>query len=117
MSARLDIAAVAAALAENMADLARELCGEPTSRRGDDWRFRGKGSLAVQVAGPRRGRWRDFEAGVGGDAIDFVSHRLGLSKREAWEWGLDRLGYGRSSGARPTTARTAPAPLRKALEP
>ena len=31
-----------------------------------EWRYRRKGSLAVNVAGPRRGTWRDHEADVGG---------------------------------------------------
>ena len=44
--------------------VARELLGDPVRRPASgEWRYRRKGSLAVHVAGPRRGTWRDHEAG------------------------------------------------------
>ena len=47
--------------------VARELLGDPVRRPASgEWRYRRKGSLAVHVAGPRRGTWRDHEADVGG---------------------------------------------------
>ena len=35
-------------------------------------RYRRKGSLAVHVAGPRRGTWRDHEADVGGGVLELL---------------------------------------------
>jgi putative DNA primase/helicase len=85
--------AVAADLAGRLPELLRKLTSlEPTSRGRDIWRYRRKGSLAVVVAGPRRGRWFDHEAGVGGDALALVAHLRSCSVRAAWEWALDWLG-------------------------
>jgi putative DNA primase/helicase len=86
---RRDMPAVAADLAGRLPELLRHRLGlEPTSRARGEWRYGRKGSLAVIVAGPRRGRWFDHEAGVGGDALALVAHLRGCSMREAWEWAL-----------------------------
>lgn len=84
---------VAALLAERIADLAPELVGsEPTTRGRTEWRWRGKGSLAVHVSGPKRGRFYDNEAGVYGDALALVAHLRRTSMREAYLWALAWLG-------------------------
>lgn len=81
--ARHTAAEVAELLAERMPELAHHLAGEPSHRGRDEWRFRSRGSLAVKVAGPKRGSWFDHEAGVGGDALGLVAHLLGCPMREA----------------------------------
>jgi hypothetical protein len=84
--------AVAAMLAERMADLSRELVGaEPTACAGTERRFRRKGSLAVEVSGPKRGHWYDHEAGQGGDALGLVAHLRCTSMHDAWQWALGWL--------------------------
>lgn len=93
-------------LAECMAELARALAGEPTSRSGDTWRFRGKGSLAVVVSGRKRGAWHDHEAGLGGDPLGLVAHLHGTSMREALAWSLAWLG----DAPRSTTTGAPPRP-------
>ena len=86
---RPDMPAAAVELAARMRKLLPSLSDrEPTSRTRDTWRYGRKGSLAVVVSGPRRGRWFDHEAGVGGDALALVAHLRGCSMREAWEWAL-----------------------------
>lgn len=93
MAGPRDIAAVSARLAERMTELARELAGaEPTSRSGTEWRFGRRGSLAVMVAGPKRGAWCDHEAGEGGDALGLVAHLRHTPMREAFRWALAWLG-------------------------
>ncbi len=81
--------------------VARELLGDPQRRTPTEWRYRGKGSLAIHVAGPRRGTWRDHEAGVGGGVLEFVEHIEGTDRAGGVEW-LRRRGLlaGRGQGLR-----------------
>ena len=71
--------------------VAQELLGEPVRRSaGGEWRYRRKGSLAVNVDGPRRGTWRDHEAGVGGGVLDLLAHVEGLGRNNALAWLRER---------------------------
>ena len=64
--------------------VARELLGAPVRRPASgEWRYRRKGSLAVHVAGPRRGTWRDHEADVGGGVLELLAHVEGQTRPEA----------------------------------
>ena len=64
--------------------VARELLGDPARRPSSgEWRYRRKGSLAVHVAGPRRGTWRDHEADVGGGVLEFLAHVEASAARSA----------------------------------
>jgi hypothetical protein len=65
---------VASQLAEAMPELLFTLLGEPSFRGRQAWPFRTRGSLSVEVAGPKRGVWYDYEAGRGGDALALVAH-------------------------------------------
>lgn len=55
-------------------------------------RFGSKGSLAVTVAGERRGRFADFEGGLSGDLVDLVAWALGCDLKGAIAWARDWLG-------------------------
>ena len=84
--------------------VARELLGDPQRRTPTEWRYRGKGSLAIHVAGPRRGTWRDHEAGVGGGVLELVEHIAGTDRAGAlgwlrWRGLLARDGKGRLFGS------------------
>ncbi|WPB86416.1 DUF7146 domain-containing protein [Sediminicoccus rosea] len=92
MKERPDIPEVVAMLSARMSELAMQLCGEPTERGRDTWRYRRKGSLAVVVQGAKRGSWFDHEAGQGGDALGFIAHLNGKPMREAYRWALGWLG-------------------------
>jgi putative DNA primase/helicase len=110
-----DMPAVAALLAERIAELAVELVGDkPTTRGRAEWRFRSRGSLAVVVAGPKRGSWHDHEAGCGGDALGLVAHLRHTPMAEAWRWALGWLGI--REGEQPHTPQPRPVapPQRKA---
>lgn len=120
MSARPDAAAVAELLAERMTELAHDLAGEPSHRGRTEWRFRSRGSLAVVIAGPKRGAWRDHEAGEGGDALALVAHLRRTSTREAYHWALAWLGLaggGEPRAAPPRPAAAPPEAVRDAREP
>jgi hypothetical protein len=104
MPVRLDLDAVNALMADRMGDLARALLdGDPTSRRGDECRYRRKGSLAIIVSGPKRGTWHDHEATLGGDPVGLVAHLRRIPMREAFSWSLAWLGEAQHS--------SPPAPL------
>ena len=71
--------------------VAQELLGEPARQtRSGEWRYRRKGSLAVYVDGPRRGTWRDHEAGVGGGVLALLEHIEGVDRAGALAWMRDR---------------------------
>ncbi|MFL1461347.1 toprim domain-containing protein [Roseococcus sp. DSY-14] len=112
---RPDIPTVNERLADRMASLALALAGEPSHRCRDELRFRTRGSLAVVVAGNRRGTWYDHEAGVGGDALGFVAHLIRRPMRDAFQWALDWLGDPSRFSPPPKPARP-PAPPRTTLE-
>jgi hypothetical protein len=51
------------------------------------------GSLAITLRGPKRGRWRDYASGEGGDALDLVALiHCGGNKSEAMDWARRWLG-------------------------
>ena len=66
--------------------VALEVLGQPTERRGNEWRYGRHGSLVVNVGGQRAGSWRDFEAGHGGGALELLRHYQGLDKPQALDW-------------------------------
>ncbi len=91
---RTPVKGVAHELSFRITTLAPALLGPPTSRQGDTWRWRSRGSLAVHVSGPKRGHFRDYESGEHGDALDLIRHALGLPTRDACRWGAEWLGGG-----------------------
>lgn len=57
-------------------------------------------SMIVHLAGRRRGRWRDFAAGIGGDALDLIALVLhGGDKRAALDWARGWLGLAHADPA------------------
>lgn len=106
------IATVNAELRARMGDLARELAGDPSQRGREEWRFRGKGSLAVMVAGPKQGDWFDYEAGIGGDPVAFIAHERRIPMRDAYAWALAWLGHSASGCQRPAPVRPVATPER-----
>ena len=70
--------------------VATSLVGEPTHKTATEWRFRHRGSLAINVAGEHAGQWYDFEAGVGGGGVDLVTHLMGCDRSAAVAWLQDQ---------------------------
>lgn len=70
--------------------VATSLVGEPTSKTPTQWRFRRRGSLAINVAGEHAGQWYDFEAGAGGGGVDLVTHLMGCDRTVAVAWLQDQ---------------------------
>jgi putative DNA primase/helicase len=109
-------AEVAAMLAERMPELTRDLLGEPSQRGRETWRYGRRGSLAVEIAGARRGAWYDHEAGEGGDALALVAHLHRSTMGAARRWALAWLGRPDAAEDRPAR-RALQRPSRAAPEP
>jgi hypothetical protein len=66
-------------LSLHIADIAHHILGEHnrslSTRR--QLRFGNNGSIAVEIAGPKRGTWFDHENGVGGGPCGFGAHQSG----------------------------------------
>jgi len=91
---RQEIVSIAATLNGRIRDLARHLLGEPNKSlsTATQLRYGSKGSLAVDIAGDKAGKWFDHEGGVGGDGLELVCHKLNLRNGEACEWAKQWLG-------------------------
>jgi AAA domain len=74
--------------------VARELLGEPNKRLSSrhQLRFGTHGSLAVDIAGNKRGQWFDHEAQRGGGTLDLIAYKTGCANGQAAEW-LIRRGF------------------------
>jgi putative DNA primase/helicase len=75
-------------LCPHIAKIAERVLGKPnkelsTSRQ---WRFGSHGSVAVEIAGPKRGRWFDHEEQVGGGPWELLTIKGGMGKGEAIKW-------------------------------
>src|SRR4051794_4817594 len=82
-------------LGDRAGELAVELLGPPNramSRRNED-RYGRNGSLVVHTGGSRKGRWKDFETGEGGDLLSLIRREKGLSFSGAIDWARDFLGW------------------------
>lgn len=83
-------------LAERVEEVASALL--PSGRReGHRWEVGNihgdKGqSLKVDLSGPRKGRWKDFSTGEGGDMLDLVRAVKGCETKEAADWARSFLG-------------------------
>ena len=86
---------VAAALNARIADLARDLCGDPNRDLSSpqQLRFGTHGSVAVEIAGDNAGRWFDHAQRLGGDGLELVKHRQGLANGAALGWARQWLGW------------------------
>lgn len=70
--------------------VALELLGEPASRRGDEWKWGNKGSLAVNVA---KDAWHDREAHEGGGVLALIERETGINSRAGQLNWLASRGY------------------------
>ena len=85
---------IAEMLNARIADLARDLLGEPNRElsSAQQLRFGTHGSVAVEIGGENAGRWYDHEQGAGGDGLELVKHRRRVVNGEALDWARQWLG-------------------------
>jgi hypothetical protein len=81
-------------LAPHAKKIVKHLLGEPNKDLSSKstWRWRSKGSLAIEVEGDDAGSWFDHEAKVGGGLVDLIEREKGFSNGEASSWLKDELG-------------------------
>lgn len=111
MTERLDVREINARLAGDVDGVLAVLDLPPENRALSTraWRRYGrKGSLRVQLTGPGRGHWNDFEQGTGGDLIALVAASRGVRMGEAIRWARDFLGMADGGGAARSVAASAP---------
>jgi hypothetical protein len=72
-------------LAAHMADVARELLGEPNKAlsKPHELRYGTRGSLSINTA---RGLWHDHEQNYGGGVLDLICRETGCDRRGAADW-------------------------------
>lgn len=77
-------------LAASMGAVAKALFGEPVKEhtRNNDWRYRRKGSLSIDI---KKGTWFDYEASEGGGVLDLIRKERQCSVGEALRW-LENIG-------------------------
>src|SRR4051812_47286594 len=77
-----------AALRADATAVAEALLGPPSKALStrNTLRWGGRGSLALEIRGARKGVWFDHEAGVGGDMLGFVRHARSCSFPDALGW-------------------------------
>ncbi len=63
-----------------MEPVAIRLLGEPSQKRGNDWRYGTHGSLSIDI---NKGRWFDHEANQGGGVFELI-RREGYEQPAAW---------------------------------
>lgn len=109
---RLDAGEVRAALLDGLEDLARHLLGEPTRRHSTprQWRWGTQGSLALELARPKRGQWYDHEAGAGGDVFGLIQRKNGGDFPAVLAWAADWSGIAPEAHPRRPPRHRAPAP-------
>jgi len=101
-----DFKDIATRLNARIANLARELLGEPNRALSNlrQLRYGTKGSIAIEIDGPKAGCWYDHENDVGGDGLELIRHQKGLANGAACDWARAWLGLeapGSPSKARP----------------
>lgn len=83
-----------ASLADRIDELAHALLGEPNRQRSSKrgLRYGRRGSLKINLQGPKRGRWRDFETDEGGTPLDLIMRERCCDLISAADWASDWLG-------------------------
>ena len=68
--------------------IAIELLGEPTSKKGDEWRWGRKGSLVLNL---ESASWYDHEADQGGGIIDLIKYKGGDVAKILEPYNVDQI--------------------------
>jgi putative DNA primase/helicase len=90
-------------LAPHIEAIARRLLGAPNRQHStrQQLRFGSNGSVAVEIAGPKRGEWYDHEEQTGGGPLDLLYKKGGISNGAALEWLQSELGIEIESAGHP----------------
>jgi hypothetical protein len=114
-----DLVPVRAALRADAAGVAEALLGPPNKTRSNkkELRWGTLGGRSVGIAGPKRGRWSDYEAGKSGDMLSLIRHVKGCDFPAAVAWARNHTGIAepphreRTRTGAPASHQPAPDPL------
>jgi Ti-type conjugative transfer relaxase TraA len=89
-----DVVKVREELEDRTELVVEQLLGSPNKNLSSSmqWRYGNKGSLAVGIAGDKRGLWYDFESGDSGDLLKLIQQKTGLGFPEALRYASNMLG-------------------------
>lgn len=73
---RLDSEAIKEAAIAHADTLFRLAWGEPVKPTAGEWRAKESSALAMQMRRGKRGQWRDYKRGIGGDILELVAIEL-----------------------------------------
>ncbi len=80
----LDFNEINARLSSRMPELVQHVFkGQHLQIRKNTIRVGKKGSIVINVAGEKQGQWYNFEEGVGGNALTFLTHHLNMTPKDA----------------------------------
>ena len=108
MTARDEGGLPSRSFANHAAAIAKALLGEPNEdlTTKSQLRFGSKGSLAVEIAGRKRGTWFDHETETGGGMLDLIRRERGINGADAYRWLHETLGIGEPPASKYTTTGT-----------
>ena len=93
-------------LKSRIVDLTFDFLGKPNEALSSksQLRFGNKGSLSVEINGPKTGQWFDHEEGIGGGPLELICHQERIPIPEAINLARRWLGFlpPQSSRERPT---------------
>lgn len=111
---------LAKALAKDVRHVAMSLLGEPNHHlsNANQLRYGNRGSLVINLTGPKQGNWHNFESGESGDLLSLIKTELQLPFKETLHYGKSLVGgitpsqltqADRHAPAKQNTSETIPA--------
>jgi hypothetical protein len=96
-------------LSDQIGEIARRILGQPNERLSTrtTLRFGTNGSVAVEISGPKAGRFYDFERAIGGGPREILRDLGGIPETDIPDW-LEHEGFRvEANGATPKAKITA----------
>lgn len=92
-NSREELDQIVSTLRSHMPEVCRTLFGDkPTQVRGHEWRYGAKGSLKVNISGPKQGGYANFETGDKGGPLHLICEAKQCTMKEAILWARDFVG-------------------------
>lgn len=92
VDARQELDRIVDTLKEKIPEVCRTLFPEAQPQvRGHEWRYGSKGSFKVNVSGPKRGGYANFETGDKGGPLHLICEARNCTMKEAIGWAKDFL--------------------------
>jgi hypothetical protein len=89
---RQELELMVSTLKEKIPEVCRALFPESEPQvRGSEWRYGSKGSLKVNISGPKRGGYANFETGDKGGPLHLICEARNCTMKEAIHWAKDFL--------------------------